>query len=127
MSNVQVVLPSPHALITDVELQIPWKPTISLALHATLDLDAICCLGTTATTGPASLASPKVAVPDTTSVASNLSTPNALLLFSFLQNLGYNSGPPLNLAPSVATPTSQQSQLQQNRAFNDALLGTFKC
>ncbi len=125
MSNVEVVLLSPFALIWDVELQVPPEPTISLALRATLKIDAICHFGTTSTTGLASLDSPKVAVWDTTLVASDLSTTSASLLSSFLHNLVYNSKSRPNLAQSVATPTTQQSQLQQNHAFNDSLIGTF--
>ncbi len=59
-------------------------------------------------------------------MASDLSTTSASLWSSFLHNLGYNSGSSPNLAQSVATPKTQQSQLQQNQAFNDSLFGSFK-
>ncbi len=47
MSDVVVILPFPMALIKDIELQVPWEPTISVALCVPLIFDAICHLGAT--------------------------------------------------------------------------------
>ncbi len=39
MSDGNVVLPSPLALIRDVEIQVPWEPTILMVLRSALKLD----------------------------------------------------------------------------------------
>ncbi len=126
MSDRDVVLPSPLVLIRDMELLVPWEPTISVDLCVTLNLHSICHLGAISNCGSTSLSLPKLAAIDATSVASNLSNSSTSLLATLLNNLGYNNAPPIGLDSSMATPKTQQSQLQQNQSFNDALFGTFK-